>query len=722
MMIQRWASPSSKLLGATFFALLLALLVIWISTERHWYGMTLAGTATGDVQLLTLSHADIKNQQPLPLPMQLLSISQDNITFLLHADDVIEEPDVFDQFSTLEKFRKRQQILADLMKGNHLSLTLVDANQQQQTITVPAQSHRPLSSLPFSFWVQILTGIGGFIIGSWVLALRPRDAAARCFMLTGIGLMTAAFSAAIYSTRELALPNELIQWLMWLNHSGSIGFGFALMALFLFFPQQLISTRWIICIVACYLCWLLVELTEVISSPHVIMYLPILILSGLILILIAVQWRKSRGKPQALAALRWVGLVTLVTICCFLFLAAFPALFNIKPLVSQGYAFGFFLILYTGLAFGLKRYRLFELDRWAYYVLLWVLAGIALVGLDLLLLTFLHWQQNTSLLTSLLLCGFIYLPLRGWLWQRLVERAQPDSRSLFNHIIEISLAPSKEHYIERWQSLLNQTFTPLHIETSTGNAQAELSNDGQSLYIPAILHAPAMTLVLAEKGRRLFLPSDLKLIMEIIDMLAYVNENRQAFQQGAQQERMRIAQDLHDDLGSRLLTGLHQPRLVDVHDTISVALTEMRSIVRGLAGENLSLEQLFAELREETFVRCEGSGIELQWPIPSFNRMPILDYYTYRHLLSIIRELFSNIIRHANASHITVDIQLPSSELLFYIYNNGKSFDGNGVGGRGLINLYNRTQQLGGTLVFELETTGTITRLTTPLISAELTE
>src|SRR5690554_4836218 len=718
MIKQRLASPSSKLLATTLLTLSLALLVLWTSTERHWYGMTLAVSPEGDVQLIALNNPTVENT--LSFPQQLLGIGQEDDYLQLHAHDVIEEPDIFDSYQALDEFIHRQQLFYQQMQSGSLTLNLMDDKGEQQRLVLPATKNRPITSLPFPFWVQLITGIGGFIIGSWVLALRPRDLAAYCFMLTGAALMVAAFPAAIYSTRELALPATLMQSLMTLNHSGSVGFGFALIALFLYFPHRLVSLRWGALTFICYLIWLLIEVIKASSSPLAIMYLPILALSGLILLLIALQWWHSRGKPQALAALRWLGFITFITICCFLLLAAIPALFKQMPAVSQGSAFGFFLILYAGLALGLKRYRLFDLDRWAFHILLWVLAGTALVIVDVILLTFMHWQQKTSLLVSILLCGFLYLPLRGWLWQRLVERPRPSARSLFNHVIEIALAPSKASYIERWQGLLTQLFNPLYIENSVHNEQVLLSNDGQNLYIPAILHAPSVKLVLAEKGQRLFAPADVKIIIEIMDMLNYANENRQAYQEGARKERLRIGQDLHDDLGSILLTGLHQPQLEDVRDTINMGLVTMRSIVRGLAGEPIALTQLIAELREESYIRCESAGIELHWPLVDFNQSYLLEYFTYRHFLSLIRELIINIIRHAHANYLQIDMQLEGQALQCKLYDDGDGFSGEAQHkGHGLTNLNNRVALLGASLHFTSQSKGTLTCLTVPLNMTE---
>lgn len=714
MIGDRWRSPGVKLFGMASSCLLLAIFVVYLSTARHHYGMTLAPNA-GTVQLLALNNA---GAPVLTYPLTVLAAGSGASRLALTDTDIIEEPDVLNDHAALKRFRSRQQQLFDLMQGENLQLSVEDAVGKRHTLSLQARSSRPLLSLPIAFWIQLITGIGGFIIGAWVLALRPADAAARCFMLTGTALMVAAFSAAVYSTRELALPAVLWRNLMIINHAGSVGFGFALAGLFMVFPQRLLSSLWIRLLAVGYLIWLLAELAELALAPMVLMYPPVLLLSVLIVTLIGVQWWQSRRKPRARAALRWLGLATFFTISLFLALAALPALFNFPPLISQGNAFGFFLILYAGFALGLRHHRLFELDRWAFHVLLWMLAGLALIVLDFLFLRLIGWQQEPSLLVSLLVSSFLYLPLRGWLWRKLVERPRLAPRELFNHIIAVALAPSKETYIERWQALLERLFAPLHMDSGVAVNKPQLAPDGLALVLPPSLHSPALTLALADKGRRLFTPADVTLADEVYALLGYANDNRNAWQQGAQEERKRIAQDLHDDLGSRLLTGLHQSQLPQIHDTIGLALSEMRSIVRGLAGQPMSLEQLLAELREECLVRCEAAGLALDWPPLSQPVQQQLDYKTYRQLLSSIRELLSNIIRHAGATRLTVQVT-PTDALTLELTSDGTPFDGRaGNKGLGLDGLKQRINRVGGTLAFSPLSQGTHITLTASLKSS----
>lgn len=718
MLRQRLASPGSRLLGATALVVLLAVLVTWLATERAWYGMTLATTADGQVTLLALDNPAVADSGWLPATRVTLLDRGEPLPLL--ASDIIEEPDVFDSYTEFNAFLARQGELARLMRSGRLELQAVGANGESIALSLPAQARRPVESLPLSFWMQIFSGIGFFLIGSWVMVLRARDAAARCFMLTGAAITLSVFAAAFYSTRELALPPDLFVPVMHLNHLGAIGFGFALVAIFLYFPRRLLAPVWSWVLAALYGVWVVLELTQATASPQAVMYLPAIILSVLSMVLALIQRWRNRDRPQAVAALRWLALVAGISLGLYVGLTALPLVMEDSAMVSQSMAFGGFLFFYAGFALGLKRYRLFDLDRWAYHLLLWVLAGLALVGLDVLFLTLLHWQQTGSLMLSLLVCGFLYLPLRGWLWRWLVTRPRPNPRTLFNEIIGIALAPDAASHVQRWRALLEQLFAPLHMdEIATGVTQPALDEDGQSLVVPATRQAPALRLVLAEKGRRLFAPADAELAAEVFDMLAYADDSRNAWQEGARQERQRIARDLHDDLGSRLLTGMHQTRIDEVHDTLDLAIAEMRNIVRGMAGKSLPLSQLLAELRAECMARCESAGIEMEWPLPAEPAAddPLLDYRLYRHVTSILRELVSNLIRHAGATRAGIDLRVDEQYLRCRLSDNGQGFDGSlrRADGNGMENMRRRAAAMNATLVFAPRPDGTLAELEVPL-------
>ena len=89
--------------------------------------------------------------------------------------------------------------------------------------------------------------------------------------------------------------------------------------------------------------------------------IPVMTEMALAIVLAGVQWHGTRGRPLERAALRWLMLSALVGCGLFVFTTAGHELFDLLPPLSQGYSFGFFLVMYAGIALGLRRYRLFQL-------------------------------------------------------------------------------------------------------------------------------------------------------------------------------------------------------------------------------------------------------------------------------------------------------------------------------------------------------------------------
>ena len=77
----------------------------------------------------------------------------------------------------------------------------------------------------------------------------------------------------------------------------------------------------------------------------------------------------------------------------------------------------------------------------------------------------------------------------------------------------------------------------------------------------------------------------------------------QRVEQFTERERKRIASDLHDDLGAKLLTIVHSADPARVPQLAREALEEMRLSVRGLAGRPVRLDDALADWRAETMVR-----------------------------------------------------------------------------------------------------------------------
>ncbi len=193
-------------------------------------------------------------------------------------------------------------------------------------------------------------------------------------------------------------------------------------------------------------------------------------------------------------------------------------------------------------------------------------------------------------------------------------------------------------------------------------------------------------------------------------------------EQIAEKERKRIASDLHDDLGAKLLTIVHTSDNDRISTLAREALEEMRLSVRGLTGRPMVLSDALADWRAEVVSRLGQAGIECEWRNPNDIIEEPLSSRTYVQTTRIIREAVSNIIKHSGASHviIAVEVHLEHHDFVVVIQDNGKGIplemDGRLDRGHGMTSMKHRAKQLSGQCLVESGPGfGTVIRLTLPL-------
>jgi signal transduction histidine kinase len=191
-------------------------------------------------------------------------------------------------------------------------------------------------------------------------------------------------------------------------------------------------------------------------------------------------------------------------------------------------------------------------------------------------------------------------------------------------------------------------------------------------------------------------------------------------EQVAERERKRIAADLHDDLGAKLLTIVHTSESDRISTLAREALEEMRLSVRGLTGRPVRLADAMGDWRAETVSRLAQAGIEGEWRSPD-EAPQMLSSRAYVQTTRILREATSNIIKHSGASHCSVSCATADGDFQLIIQDNGDGIAQQDVDsrldkGHGLASMKNRAKQLQGQCLVESGPGyGTVIRLTLPL-------
>ncbi len=189
-----------------------------------------------------------------------------------------------------------------------------------------------------------------------------------------------------------------------------------------------------------------------------------------------------------------------------------------------------------------------------------------------------------------------------------------------------------------------------------------------------------------------------------------LNEER-IIQKTEEQERLRIAKDIHDDLGSGLTKinflseiilqkTAHLPEVrvssESVKETAMKMIENMRDLIWALNPENTTIANLIARIREYTTDYLENFPIQLEYAIPDKLPKDTISKESHRQLFMVVKETLNNITKHAKATTVFFTITLDDSTLTITIVDNGIGFEDNS-NGNGLKNMQSRLNEIGGT-------------------------
>lgn len=187
-----------------------------------------------------------------------------------------------------------------------------------------------------------------------------------------------------------------------------------------------------------------------------------------------------------------------------------------------------------------------------------------------------------------------------------------------------------------------------------------------------------------------------------------------ALEDARAQERIRLARELHDELGQQLallkidLHHLHSflqgPGATEqwqcVDDGVSALTAQIRTIATSLRPAALDQNGLEAAL-EKLLQRQFANGVtQCVFEYAGLPPMlaPAIDSALYR----MVQECVTNIVRHAGATRVVVEINGGGCELELIVRDNGCGFDAGAIySGNGLRGIRERVQLLGGSFLLE---------------------
>ncbi|MBT9553059.1 MAG: hypothetical protein IV088_19605 [Hydrogenophaga sp.] len=193
-------------------------------------------------------------------------------------------------------------------------------------------------------------------------------------------------------------------------------------------------------------------------------------------------------------------------------------------------------------------------------------------------------------------------------------------------------------------------------------------------------------------------------------------------------ERRRLTRDMHDGLGSQLVQALNVVRSsgggqVDsaaVASMLDHALEDLRMTLDSLEPMEGDLPTILGTLRQRIAPALQAARIDLDWQVQDVPAIPGLEAQGVLHVFRCLQEVFANIVKHAQASRVTVRTREVDGHVELSVRDDGVGMGAlpEGAfrdGGRGIGHIRLRAAELGVQVHFAGANPGTCVRFLFPV-------
>lgn len=196
-------------------------------------------------------------------------------------------------------------------------------------------------------------------------------------------------------------------------------------------------------------------------------------------------------------------------------------------------------------------------------------------------------------------------------------------------------------------------------------------------------------------------------------------EKENAIQEAEETERLRMAKDIHDDLGSGLSKINFLSEVIynnsellpeirnnskSVSETAKYLVENMRDLIWALNPANTTLDNMVARIREYSSDYLEDFPMELTSEYPSAITEAPIHKDCHREIFMVVKESLNNIAKHSKATAVKIKVQIEDQALTISIQDNGLGFNPDDhKSGNGIRNMKNRITTICGQLRIESE-------------------
>lgn len=400
-------APQQRLIIVTLMAVVVTALSIAYVLSVPQLGINWKADFERNVLVVENVSPDSPNHGKVVPGERAVAVKQDNGGLIpLFADTIHEDPDLlsYQRYNIL--LEQQNRLIEELEDG-----TINVITSDQRVVTLTAEQQAGSGALAY---LLIKAGYGwvALLVAAGIWAYSPGRIETKLFFLSGVSIFSTTLTLGTYGGRELAISGDVLAFLMSLNHLAVLQVSASLVALFWVYPirQSRFPGHYVILAIGV-LAWLSDQF-QLATSPQYTVYSVIVVGFILGVMVLGRQWRLTRNHPIERASLKWCALSVFTGCLLLTTLIMLPPALGVSRGLPLSLSLISVLVLYLGMAAGLTRYRLFDLEQWWFKTWIWFFGGVLVVLLDVALIFGLGLAGEMALALSLALAGWLYFPLR----------------------------------------------------------------------------------------------------------------------------------------------------------------------------------------------------------------------------------------------------------------------------------------------------------------------